>query len=119
MMNATPPVYHGYIVIPETCIDGWCLGAMSEFEVSEGIDAGDAFVVAPDGGRADLVWEVGTEPLVQILPPDEQRWGVYAVAFPHVIHDAAELAAAFRAILPQLQAAHAQVQASRNHRSRR
>jgi hypothetical protein len=103
------PLYHGYVIVPETCIDGWCLGLISEFEGPEGCTSGDAFVVAPDGRRAELMWEVGTTPLEEILPPDAERWGVYAVSFPHATRTVADLVAAFRAVLPQLRARYAAV----------
>ena len=106
--SLTSPVYHGFVVVPETCTEGWCLGSITEFEDPDGCTDGDAFVIAPDGSRADLVWEVGDQPLQQILPPDgPDRWGVYAVWFPHATRTADDLAAAFRAILPQLRDAHA------------
>ena len=108
--DISPPrgaVYHGFVIVPQTYTDGWCLGTMTEFEDPDGCDGGDAFVVAPDGSRAGLVWEVGTEPLQEILPPDAQGWGVYAVSFPHVIRTVDDLVAAFRAVLPQLKAKYA------------
>jgi len=103
------PVYHGFIIVPETCTDGWCLGTMSEFEDPDGCASGDAFVVAPDGSRAGLVWEVGAAPLQEILPPDPERWGVYAISFPHPIRTVNDLVSAFRVVLPQLQTKYAEV----------
>ena len=107
--NSSPPVYHGFVIVPETCTDGWCLGTISAFEDPDGCDGGDAFVVAPDGSRADLIWQVGTEPLEEILPPDAERWGVYAISFPHVTRTTADLVAAFRTVLPQLKAKYAEL----------
>ena len=106
------PIYHGFVIVPETCTDGWCLGAITDFEDPKGCSGGDAFVVAPDGSRADLLWDVGSEPMQEILPPDPDRWGVYAISFPHVTRTVDDLVAAFRAVLPQLQAKHAQVRAA-------
>jgi len=103
------PVYRGFIIVPETCTDGWCLGAITEFEDPNGRDGGDAFVIAPDGARAGLVWEVGTGPLQEILPPDKERWGVYAISFPHPTRTVDDLVSAFRAVLPQLKAKYAEV----------
>jgi hypothetical protein len=108
----TSPVYHGYVVVPETCTEGWCLGSITEFEDPEGCNGGDAFVVAPDGTRASLIWEVGDQPLQEILPPGPDNWGVYAIGFPHATKSADDLAAAFRAILPQLKDAHARARAA-------
>jgi hypothetical protein len=75
----------------------------------DGCDGGDAFVVAPDGSRAGLVWEVGTGALQEILPPDAERWGVYAIFFPHATRTIHDLVSAFRAVLPQLKAKYAEV----------
>ncbi len=106
---AGAPVYHGFVVVPETCTDGWCMGVITDYEDADGVDSGDAFVVAPDGSAAGLVWEVGVEPISEILPPDEERWGVYAVCFPHVVRNTGDLASAFRAVLPSLKEIHARV----------
>jgi hypothetical protein len=103
------PIYHGFVIVPETCTDGWCLGAITEFEDPNGCTAGDAFVVAPDGSRAGLVWEVGTNPMEEILPPDSERWGVYAISFPHPTRTLDDLVSAFRAVLPQLKAKHTEL----------
>src|SRR2546430_8350337 len=70
------PVYHGFPVVPETMTDGWCFGAITEYASADGCNSGDAFVVAPDGSRAGLVWEVGEGEPSEILKPDELRWGV-------------------------------------------
>ena len=101
------PIYHGYVVVPETCIDGWCLGAITEFEDPAGCTSGDAFVIAPDGSRAGLVWEVGSDPLQEILPPDSERWGLYAVSFPVPTRTTQDMVNNFRFVLPQLQEAYA------------
>ena len=106
---AGSPVYHGFVIVPETCTDGWCLGTITAFEDPDGCDGGDAFVVAPDGSRAGLIWQVGTEPLQEILPPDAERWGVYAISFPHVTRTVEDLVSAFRAVLPQLKAKYAEL----------
>jgi hypothetical protein len=103
---AGAPVYHGFPVVPETETEGWLFGAITEFISS---DAGDGYVVAPDGSHAGLVWEVGPGSFEQILPPDPKRWGVYAVWFPHPIHTIQDLITNFRAVLPDLKAAHAKV----------
>ncbi len=73
------PVYHGFPIIEKTCTDGWCFGAITDYEDLDGCDSGDGFVVAPDGSRAGLVWDVGDGELAQIIPPDEERWGVYQI----------------------------------------
>lgn len=99
------PVYHGFPIIPETMSDGWYFGAITEYENPEGCDSGDAFVVAPDGSRAGLVWDVGNGELTEICPPDETRWGVYQIWFSKPIRTTEDLVACFREMLPQLQEA--------------
>jgi hypothetical protein len=101
------PVYHGFVVVLETCTEGWCLGSITEFEDPAGCTGGDAFVIAPDGSRAGLVWEVGNEPLQEIMAPDSERWGVYAIWFPSPTRTIQDLVNNFRFVLPQLKEAYA------------
>jgi hypothetical protein len=103
------PVYHGFPLVEESRTDGWCYGAITQFEEAEGCEAGDGFVVAPDDSRAGLVWSVGTFPTEAVCEPDADRWGVYAVAFPHAVRNVDDLVACFREVLPELQAIHARV----------
>ena len=103
------PVYHGFPVVGETMTDGWCFGAITDFSDPDGCSGGDAFVVAPDGSRAGLIWEVGDGPPQQVLPPDEERWGVYSVWFPKTVRNVDDLVHCFRTVLPSLQAIHAQI----------
>ena len=66
------PVYHGFRILDDVDVDGFRLGLISEFQ--PGDDCGDAFVVAPDGSRAGLVWEIFTPTYFrEILPPEEGR----------------------------------------------
>ena len=70
------PVYHGFPLLEESrTADGWCFGIISDPECPEGRNWGDAFVVAPDGSRAGLIWEVGAAVLEVSLPPEKARWG--------------------------------------------
>jgi hypothetical protein len=103
---ADKPVYFGFPLVPETLTDGWCFGAITRFEDPSGCSGGDAFVVAPDGTRAGLVWEVGEGSTTAILPPDAARWGVYAVWFPRTIYSVADVVEAFRTVLPDLKELH-------------
>ena len=103
------PVYHGFPLIDETNTNGWVYGAITDFEAPEGADAGDGYVQAPDGRRAGLVWEVGQGEFAEILPPDEGRWGVYAVWFPKQVRGVADLTEYFRHVLPQLKVVHARL----------
>lgn len=96
------PVYYGFPLIEETRTEDWCYGAITEFAEDIGSDYGDGFVEAPDHSRAGLVWEVGNQPIKEICPPDEKRWGVYAVSFPRIIRNTEDLIFSFRYILPEL-----------------
>lgn len=68
------PVYHGFPIVEATLTDGWRFGAISAFEDDpEGCNGGDGFVVAPDGSRAGIVWEVGDFATHEICPPIPDR----------------------------------------------
>lgn len=103
---AGSPVYHGYVVIPETYIDGWVLGEVTSYL---GEESGDGFVVAPDGTQASLIWEVGEGDLTEIMQGTPERWGVYAVFFPRAMRTLEDLIENFKSALPSLRAAHARV----------
>ena len=103
------PVYHGFPLVEETRTDGWCFGAITAFENADGCDYGDGFVVAPDGSRAGLLWQVGDSPVRQVSGPDEGRWGVYEVSFRKVIRTVEDLVECFRSVLPELQRIHREV----------
>ena len=103
---AASPVYHGFVVVPETFIDGWVLGEITPFL---GEENGDGFVVAPDGSQAGLVWEAGEGDFAEIMPATPDRWGVYAVWFPQGMKTAEDLIANFRLVLPTLQSAYRDV----------
>ena len=107
---AGAPVYHGFPLIKETRTDGWCYGAITGFEDPEGCEAGDGFVVAPDGSRAGLVWSAGEFETQQICEPTAARWGVYEIAFPRRVRNVTDLVVCFRTVLPQLKAPHAKLQ---------
>jgi hypothetical protein len=108
---AGAPAYHGFPLVPETAHEGWVFGAITDFLTPEGADAGEGFVVAPDGSRAGLVWEAGPGTFSEVLPPENGRWGVYAVWFPKSIHSLADLVECFHAVLPDLQRTHATLKA--------
>ena len=93
------PVYHGFGIVEESNTNGWLFGAITEYI---GEQYGDGFVVAPDGSRAGLVWEVGPGEFSLILEPEPERWGVYAVWFPKAMHSTDDMVSNFRAVLPAL-----------------
>ena len=64
---------------------------------------GDAYVVAPDGSRAGLVWQSGSAPYFEeVLAPDEGRWGVWAAGLPLPLTTEDEARSYLAALLPQL-----------------
>lgn len=101
------PVYHGFTVVPETMMDGWVFGAITEYECDDPQTEGDGFVIAPDGARAGIAWAIDTPDFYEICPPDEGRWGVYGVRFPRPVSCVGDLVFNFRAILPKLKRQHA------------
>jgi hypothetical protein len=88
--------------VDESETEGWRYGAITAFEGITTQDAGDGFVITPDGSRAGLVWSVDGPDFQVILPPDAGRWGVYAVRFPKPVSSKADLIENFRAVLPLL-----------------
>src|SRR5262249_14264437 len=106
---ADAPVYHGFPIIPESLTDGWQFGTISEYEDPDGCDFGDAFVIAPDGSRAGLVWSTGNYPTREIDRPKASRWGVYEIAFPRPVRTTADFVECCRAILPELKRIYAAV----------
>jgi hypothetical protein len=101
---ADAPVYHGFMIVPETWTDGWVFGTISEYADPNGCEWGDAFVVAPDGSRAGIMWSVGERKTSIVCPPDAQRWGVYGVGFPKMVRTTADFVECCRAVLPELKA---------------
>ena len=93
------PVYHGFAELDLPDIDGWRFGEITPFL---GEEMGDAFVIAPDGTPAGLVWEVGCGDIQEISPPEPGRWGVYAVCLPEPNSSTDALQHNLRAILPAL-----------------
>jgi hypothetical protein len=49
-------VYHGFVVLDDVTSEGFTLGKVTDFE-AEPCDEGDAFLIAPDGSRAGIVWD--------------------------------------------------------------
>jgi hypothetical protein len=96
------PVYHGFVVLDDVTVDGFTLGKITDFE-AEPCDEGDAFVIAPDGGRAGLVWEVYDPPYFQEVSPIETgRWGVWGVGFRLPMDSRENARRNLESILPEL-----------------
>lgn len=88
---------------PRAEVDGFTLGMFVSYE-----DCGDAWVQAPDGSTATLIWETGDPAyFTEKIPPDpadepDGRWGTYAVQLDLPLTTNDEAAAYLRALLPQL-----------------
>lgn len=96
------PVYYGFPVLEDVCVDEFKLGKITDFE-AEPCDDGDAFIVAPDGSRAGLVWDLSDSVTVsEILPPEPRRWGVWAVSFVNPMTSRENARRNLEAILPLL-----------------
>jgi len=96
------PVYYGFTVLEDVTADGFTLGAITDFE-SEPTDNGDAFVIAPDGSRAGLVWEVSpTKYIDEVRAFEPERWGVWAVSLPYPMDNRANARKNLVAMLPEL-----------------
>ena len=77
------PVYHGFVVLDDVTVDGFTLGKITDWE-AESCEEGDAFVIAPDGTRAGLVWETcGTPHFQEVLPVEAAKgeYGMLVFAF--------------------------------------
>jgi hypothetical protein len=106
---AGAPVYHGFVIVDGTRIDGWAFGTITEYEDPAGCEYGDAFVIAPDGTRAGIVWQVDEfEPAV-VSPPEPGRWDVYAFAYPTPIRTTDDFVRMCHGFLPELRRRHAAV----------
>ncbi len=96
------PVYHGFPAIEGAEADGFRLGMITDF-LSEPATEGDAYVIAPDGSRAGLVWQSGCAPYFkEILAPDQSRWGVWAVGLAQSMTTRDEARDYLAALLPHL-----------------
>ncbi|MBK8286817.1 MAG: 3-deoxy-8-phosphooctulonate synthase [Ahniella sp.] len=103
------PVYHGFALLDLPAIDGWRFGEITAFL---GNEAGDAFVIAPDGSRAGLAWEVGPGTFEVISEPEPMRWGVYAIWFPEPNDSIEALQRNLLAVLPSLVATYQRIRSA-------
>ncbi len=96
------PVYYGFQILHDVVVDGFTLGKITDFE-AEPCAYGDAFVIAPDGSRAGLVWEIHERRYFeQILAATLDRWGVWGVSFQHPMRNREDARVNLQAILPEL-----------------
>jgi hypothetical protein len=96
------PVYYGFVVVGDVNVEGFTLGKITDWE-AEHCDEGDAFVIAPDGSRAGLVWEVCDPPYFQEVRRIEiVRWGVWGVGFRLPMNSRENARRNLESILPEL-----------------
>lgn len=90
---ATPkesPAYHGFTLLAGSEKDGFAFGVITEPRGAEPAQWGDAFVIAPDGSRAGIVWTAQGDPSPNVMiEPEPGRWGVYGFRFDHPVCSAA------------------------------
>ena len=102
--------YDGFPLVEETRTDGWCYGAVTEFNEPEchpnGCESGNGYVEAPDGLRTRLIWSTGTFAAQWVPPLGVHSDGVYEVAFSKPVKNLHDLIECFRTIVPQLQTLH-------------
>jgi hypothetical protein len=88
--------------LTDVAVDGFTFGKITDFEV-EPCNDGDAFVIAPDGSRARLVWEVSEKySFRQVCSPELDRWGVWGVSFIHAMTSRDNVRKNLGSILPEL-----------------
>ena len=73
------PPYHGFPILDGVEVDGWRIGLISDSMDTDDI-WGDAYLIAPDGRRAGVVWQA-EQPFscVELIGPDADRFGVFQV----------------------------------------
>jgi hypothetical protein len=96
------PVYHGFQVLDDVVVEGFTLGKITDFEVQPST-YGDAFVIAPDGSRAGLVWEVAEIAYFhEVCCCEPNRWGVWGLSFPFPRDSRENARRNLEFVLPQL-----------------
>jgi hypothetical protein len=104
--------YHGFFLIPETAIDGFTFGAITDFlhkDTAGGCTWGDGFVEAPDGTRAGIVWEVSDQVTHStVVEPDDERWGVFRFTVLRPVNSVDDLRENFASMLPTIKVFYAQ-----------
>ena len=101
------PVYHGFPLLAASERDGFVFGLITRPASDPPARWGDAYVIAPDGSRAGIVWQSDGDPSPVVCEPSPGRWGVYAFRFDGPVRDEGDLLRNFHAVLPQLKAWHA------------
>jgi hypothetical protein len=98
------PVYHSFPVLGGSERDGFIFGVITSPDSDEPVKWGDAYVIAPDGSRAGIVWQAEGESEAVICVPSRGRWGVYGFTFKHPVRNRVDLIRNLHECLPQLMA---------------
>jgi len=70
-------------MLDSVLVDGFTLGLITD-SFAQPATHGDAFVVAPDGSRAGLIWEIADQTYFETtIGPAPDRWGVFSVGAEH------------------------------------
>jgi len=93
------PVYFGFPILEGSEQDGFVFGVITD---PKGASWGDAYVIAPDGWRAGIVWQITGDPDPLVCAPSATRWGVYAFRFDTPMDSDQDLIRNLHAVLPQL-----------------
>ena len=101
----TQKPYESFSLKGEVEIDGWKFCAFMEYVDKDG---GDAYVIAPDGQRAGIVWGGESFPNKAIIEPedDQDRWGVHSLKFKLPMKNLEDLRKNFESALPYLKEVH-------------
>jgi hypothetical protein len=95
-------VYHGFVVLDDVTSEGFTLGKITDFE-AEPCGEGDAFVIAPYGSRAGVVWEVCAPPYFEaVMAVEAIGWGVWGVGFRLPMNSRENARRNLESILPEL-----------------
>ena len=98
------PAYHGFPLLVGSKIEGFEFGTITEPNGEEPASWGDAFIVAPDGSRAGIVWQASGDPTPVLCAPSPGRWGVYAFRFTEPVRSEQDLIRNLHSVLPELKA---------------
>ena len=93
------PVYYGFPILKDSEKDGFVFGVITE---PSGAEWGDAFVIAPNGSRAGIVWQIGEGEPAIVCQPSDGRWGVYGFCFSGPIRSDSDLVSCLWTVLPTL-----------------
>lgn len=97
---AGAPAYYGFPLLPQSEKEGFVFGVITS--PRPGATWGDAYVVAPDGSRAGIVWVTEGPVTEVVLTPEPTRWGVYQFQFQPPVDSDVDLIQRLHAILPRL-----------------